>query len=338
MSRRETRFSSSVLSVISLLVASAGASAAPPAPIYSNAGPTPTDPGLATGATTRSGVAAPGGGLWSELQSDPTAGANAVAGFSNHSANPGGAYRFADDFTVTGTGFGWEISSIDFFAYQTDAGSSSSPFATLNVRIWNGRPGDVGRSVVWGDTVTNRLISSTPTNIYRTFSSDTVPSSGPISSNRRVWMNTASTPGLRLTPGVYWVDWQYTTVNPSLEAFTPAVTIVGARGKAGANARQLRVTDGVTLWADLVDAGKPASAADVGQDLPFIITAAPAPGTCPGDADLNGIVTFNDLTTVLSNLGASYPQSSGPGDSNGDGTVSFSDVTITLVNFGITCS
>ncbi len=72
--------------------------------------------------------------------------------------------RVADDFTVGGSG--WLIGNITFFGYQTGS-TTTSTFTAVNLRIWDGPP-NVGTSmVVFGDTTTNRLVSSTWTNIYR---------------------------------------------------------------------------------------------------------------------------------------------------------------------------
>lgn len=58
--------------------------------------------------------------------------------------------------------------------------------------------------------------------------------------------------------------------------------------------------------------------------------------SCPGDADGDEQVTFNDVTMVLASYGlcAGRP---GSGDADGDFVVSFSDVTAVLANFGLEC-
>jgi len=60
-------------------------------------------------------------------------------------------------------------------------------------------------------------------------------------------------------------------------------------------------------------------------------------GACPGDANGDGTVAFSDITTVLSNWGASSACSQA-GDTNGDGTVTFADVTMVLSNWGAACN
>ena len=57
-----------------------------------------------------------------------------------------------------------------------------------------------------------------------------------------------------------------------------------------------------------------------------------------GDANSDLVVDFSDVTSILSNFGASYaPGSNGPGDSDGDGVVQFADLSFTLANFGASC-
>jgi spore coat protein A len=59
------------------------------------------------------------------------------------------------------------------------------------------------------------------------------------------------------------------------------------------------------------------------------------PGTGPGDADANFVVDFNDITAVLSMWGASYMPmpGSGIGDANSDGVVDFGDIVAALANW-----
>ena len=67
----------------------------------------------------------------------------------------------------------------------------------------------------------------------------------------------------------------------------------------------------------------------------YELQSAPVP--CPGDADGNGGVNFNDITTVLANFGSSVP-GFGPGDADGNGSVNFNDITTVLANFGSSCA
>lgn len=61
-----------------------------------------------------------------------------------------------------------------------------------------------------------------------------------------------------------------------------------------------------------------------------------APPTCPGDANFDGVVSFADITAVLSSFGDEHPVT-GLGDADGNGSVNFLDITTVLSNFGTIC-
>ena len=61
----------------------------------------------------------------------------------------------------------------------------------------------------------------------------------------------------------------------------------------------------------------------------FLLTPALA-----GDANLDGKVDINDLTTVLTNYGQSTAMSWTTGDFNRDGAVDVNDLTIVLARYG----
>lgn len=71
--------------------------------------------------------------------------------------------------------------------------------------------------------------------------------------------------------GTFWIDYQLTLVTGTT-AFNPAATYQDIRSNGTENGRQFNAT-----WVDLGDAGTPATAADVFQDVPFILTGQPVP-------------------------------------------------------------
>jgi hypothetical protein len=172
----------------------------------------------------------------------------------------------ADNFTI---GQRCTLASVVFFAYQTGAPATPSPFTAYTLQIWNGRPGDPGASVIFGNTTTNRLASSVDTMIFRIFNTIVPPATAP-GTTRRIWANTVNI-GTTLNAGTYWFDWNATSIGPA--NFTPSVTIQGSRGGAGANARQLATG----VWQDVIDTGQPATAPDVPQDFPFNVMGTVAP-------------------------------------------------------------
>lgn len=225
---------------------------------------------LATGATTSSGVAAPAGFQWSEVQAR-----TAEPGVSNTSAGftHTGGFRLADNFTV-GAG-GWTVNSIRFFGYQTGSAAGTQPFASgATLQIWNGRPGDVGSSVIFGDTTTNRMSATGNTDMYRIFNTTTPPPGTAPGTTRLIRFLDMNVGGLNLAAGTYWVDWGATAAT----GFAPSVTVLGQGNRPGDNGRQFSPT--TLTWTDMVDTANPATGADLTQDLPFIIegVAIPTPG------------------------------------------------------------
>jgi hypothetical protein len=234
----------------------------PSTQIYSN-GP------LSTGATAKNGTAAPSGTNWSELQNDTgnTAASNGSWGFS---AN-GASYRLADDFTVP-SGQSWTLSGIDVYAYKTGASASASPFTSATLQIYRGRPGDSGSTLVCGNTTTNMLTSSSAANLYRILNT-VVPTAATPDTTRKIWRNRLAIPSTcagagAFTAGTYWIVWG-TRDSANGAHYTPSLAIPGARTRSGANARQLNVSSGA--WSSVTDSGKPDTAPDAVQELPFEI-------------------------------------------------------------------
>jgi len=127
----------------------------------------------------------------------------------NHAA----FFRIADDFTIPSVA--WNVSSIDFFGYQTGS-TTTSTITAAYCRILSGIPGQPGTTVVWGDTITNRLSGSVFSNIYR------VTVSG--NNQRPIMKIEMNTPGLILPPGTYWVEFAALGTLPS-GPWCPYVTI-----------------------------------------------------------------------------------------------------------------
>ncbi|MBL9031770.1 MAG: hypothetical protein JNM80_08690 [Phycisphaerae bacterium] len=232
--------------------------------IYDN-GPLSTGPlTMGNGTVGGPGVAAPAGTTWSEVQDDGgTTCSNTVAGFSCGIVGTS-LFRMADDFTIP-PGQTWTINSICIYAYQTGSVTSTPVFTAANIQIWNGRPGDPGSSVIFGDTTTNRLASQMFAGMWRVFNT-TTPPPGTAPGTTRGIRKLDLTLGVTLGPGTYWIDWQ-TSINGTAAHFAPTTTIVDQRGVAGANARQFQTT----AWFDALDAGNPAGcgAGNVQQEVPF---------------------------------------------------------------------
>lgn len=241
---------------------------------------------VGSGANSGSGTAAPAGTQWSEAQNEfgiTNAGgmgaANTLAGVS--CSVTATLFRCADDFNVP-VGQTWTINQVIVFAYQTGFAGTTSPITAATLRIWNGRPNDAGSTIVFGDTTTNRLASSTDSLNWRIFSSTigvgASPPTVPVT-NRRVWQNNITvSPAAVLTAGNYWIDWN--TAIGTAAHFAPTTTTVGTRAVPFTNARQFTGA----AWVDVTDAGQAPTGAPVPailrQDFPFklegSIAGAPA--------------------------------------------------------------
>ncbi len=220
-----------------------------------------------------------------------------VYGFG-HAVSSG--YRVADDFTVP-AGETWTINTITFYAYQTGS-TTTSTINNVNLQIWNGPPG-IG-SVIFGDTTTNRLSTSTFTNIYRAIDTN-------ILANNRPIMASVATVGTVLTSGTYWIDWQ-TGGTLASGPWVPPVTLVGLTNPPGANAQQWNLTS----WVALIDSGTAAAP----QDLPFQIegsssgggptptpTTPPPPTPTPTPLPPRCPAGFSEVTLVSEGFEGSFP-------------------------------
>lgn len=222
--------------------------------------------GLSTGATSNSGVAAPAGSTWSEVQNETgnTTYSNTSAGAA---VSGSGGFFLADDFIIP-AGEQWNLQDITVFAYQTGYGGAASPIVSATMQIFDGDPSVAASTSVFGDDTTNVLSSSTFTNMYRIFNS-AVPAPGSTpGTTRKIWsVNTNTVKSL--LPGTYWIKYQVN--NAAISAlFAPSVTIKGIRGLPTFNAQQY--VGATATWQPSVDVGNPdAAAPDIPNDFPFII-------------------------------------------------------------------
>jgi hypothetical protein len=279
--------------------------------LYVNAGGTNTNPALGTGTLSRSGAPAPASTQWSELASEFGA-ANIAGGFAGHRVNTADDYRLADDFTVTGNA--WNITGFSFFAYEPVISTITSPVIAVNLQIWNGEPGTLGATVIWGNTGTNIATVSSNSGFLRIFSSNTLPFPMTPDSARVIWrVEVPAT--LTLQPGTYWLDWQFIARGPSFTVFSPTATVLNVREPAGANALQ---KDGT--WAALVDEGRPAGAANVSAELPFAVLGGI---DCPADIDNSGGVDGDDAIAFFALWEVSNMDFNNDGGTDGDDVIAF---------------
>ena len=232
--------------------------------LYDN-GPLVTNPGAGVGGANASAL--------------QTALGLTVFGFGAQQLN---ANRIADDFTVP-AGSTWNITTITLYSYQT--GATTPTINGVNLQIWNGPPSDPLSTVVYGDTTTNRLSTTSPvvmSNIYRTLDTNL------LAADRRAQTVTADV-NTSLPAGTYWLDWQF---NGTLASgpWQPPVSIVGQTGKPGANGKQSLAG----VWGDLLDG-------TFIQDAPFIIngTGGGGGGGCYANCDGSSAVPFLNVNDFI---------------------------------------
>jgi len=154
---------------------------------------------------------------------------------NNHSTS--GGFRIADDWVVTET---VEVTSIDFYAYQTGS-TTTSTFTGATLVVWDGEPG-VG-SVIYGDDAISALVNTEWSGAYR--ASETTPQDNA----RPIMKNTVETPGLILTPGTYWIDWDADGTLASGPWAPPIAAPLGT----GASGNGKIFSAGA--WGDVLDGG-----------------------------------------------------------------------------------
>jgi len=240
--------------------------------LYSNQSQNVDIPQLNVKTTSLSGVVAPTGYGFSELQSTGATGfqvANAVAGF-----NPSTNWRLADDFTVTGGG--WTVNSICVYAYA----SANGPWTGGGeLNIWSAEPGShfatlvaTTRASVMTDTFQNDLGMGRVSRIF-----NTNPSNGVASTTELLQQFSFDLGSVNLAAGTYWVDYHLIKVGGGF-IYSPSTTHAGQRGVAGANARQKSGAAWSEIFDDgIVPLGSAGVQSEVVQDLPFLIKGEPVP-------------------------------------------------------------
>ena len=263
---------------------------------------------LSTGATSNSGVAAPAGYTWSEVQNitGNTTESNTNAGFGAVFNTAGtNNLQLADDFTVP-AGQIWNVSSVEVYAYQTATTAVGLPQDILRIQIFNSDPSVPGAVSVAGNMTTNVLdvANSSDALMYRIFNS-TVPAALATGTTRKIWKlrgNITAT----LPAGTYWIVYQIHPINETLGSFLPPVTIPGSRGLATWNAKQNTIASTTVTpppvlgWANIFDTGNPATAPDFPQDMPFNINGTVTLGVNENAFEASISLSPNPVKNIIS--------------------------------------
>ncbi|MFC3194224.1 hypothetical protein ACFODZ_08220 [Marinicella sediminis] len=181
---------------------------------------------------------------------------------------PGLNLRVSDEFIISENNT--TISTIQFFAYQTN--ETASTITAINVRIWDGPPGQTGSQVVFGDTSTNRIISTQYSNINRLVELD----SG-LSNDRQIAVSEVLI-DQEFNIGTYWLDWQSSGSGTS-GPWVPPVSIVGVTSTGNA----LQSADDGMTFQPVLDSGT-----NTPLGLPFVITGTLPPPIVVPTLGVNG--------------------------------------------------
>jgi hypothetical protein len=157
----------------------------------------------------------------------------------------------ADDFVLTSS---QEISQVIVYGYQTFS-TTTSTMTDVYLQIYNGDPSS-GGTLVWGDAVTDRMVSSEWTGIYRI-------SDNSASNTNRPIMECTCDINTTLPPGTYWLAVQ---MNGSLASgpWCPSVTVTGQTTTGNA------VQYASSVWGAANDSGTLTQ-----QGMPFILIGPP---------------------------------------------------------------
>jgi hypothetical protein len=230
---------------------------------------------LSTGTISKSGVTAPAGYTWSELQNDT--GNNLVSngnpGFPAYSDNLNNSFILKDNFFVP-AGQRWTVTGVDLFYYQPNYTGTIPPINNLSMYLYTNPNCD-------SSSVCGQLISSTQQTsvlgtdamMYRIFNT-VVPAPGVTQSlNRKIWKIRVNINAV-LAAGSYAIN--FTTIaTDGGGVFFPSVTVPGVRSIFGWNAA---INDGSTFNFDRIsDNGSPVTIPPVDQDLPFNIIGTSVP-------------------------------------------------------------
>ena len=198
--------------------------------------------------------------------------------------------RVAEDFTVSST---VQIDSIRFFSYQTSS-TTTSTINDLRVRIFNGAP-NAGGTILYGDTTTNRLFSTSFTGIYRVASTDTFGVARPIMSSSIRF----SSP-LVLNAGTYWIEWSQ---GGTLASGPWCILLNSQPNPVTGNALQYLGS----VWQNLIETGS-----TLQMSLPFIVygscittSSSQTFAECAGFSVTVGTNTYNTTgvyTDILTNV------------------------------------
>ncbi len=228
---------------------------------------------LSTGTVSKSGVTAPAGYTWSELQNDTgnLLESNGTIGYPAYINNEATINAIIGDDFVVPAGQIWNVQGFDFYIYQQGYTGTTIPIDLLAIEIYREIPFNPNNDVlVAGDLeYTNsdalNAANSSDALLYRIFNSSVPTASVVPDTNRKIWKVRANLP-VQLISGSYKVYFRTHAINGNA-VFVPTVTVVDKRTLPSWNA----VKSQGLAYIGIYDTGSPTSAPDVLQDIPFAV-------------------------------------------------------------------
>lgn len=221
---------------------------------------------LSTGTISKSGLVAPAGRTWAELQNNGSDLSSTNGSFGMGIDGPSYSTYFADDFTIP-AGESWDLNQIEVYASIESTDTGTMPFNTFNFEIWNGDPQLPSSQKIYGNINTNIFNAAASGDSFMTHIKNTAFLTPPFPM-RTLWRVVGDI-DVTLPAGTYWI--YYRTLGGILTGSTcaPYCIVEGTRGLPHYNAKAYTVL--VHVWNIAQDLGAPLSAESVPQDYPFKI-------------------------------------------------------------------
>ncbi len=222
---------------------------------------------------------------------------------------PGGTYYGYDmkhtegkamaDAIIVPAGAIWRFDTVILYAYQITTGASS-PITAVYLSIYKDGPPGTG-TLLWGDTVTNRMVATGFTGIYRVWPNDPAGkkpgAKNPILYTNRPIMYTKLflSPAPILSAGEYWLVWSADGNKEHTGPWCPVKVLPGRKNPPDQKA--MRKVDG--KWSSIVE-----GAGHIGFNI--IIKAGPGLGSVDSTAAMalyqNQPNPCGEQTTILFSL------------------------------------
>ncbi len=228
---------------------------------------------LSTGAVSNSGVTAPTGYTWSELQNN-TGDLTTTNIQEYYYIGSIFTFKFADDFVVP-QGQIWSLQNFEFYVMGLFS-VSSIPVNAVRIQIWDGVPDSPGANVIYGNLTTNVIdLANSGSAMMYSIKNTTFPNSScteTANTTKKIW-KVRGLANATLNAGTYWVLFQMLTPDQSTGNSTciPGCRYIGSRGTVINSPGRFWDTSPGNSWWNITDPGCPVQTTQLPQDFPFNI-------------------------------------------------------------------